>query len=167
MGVRAVTGHAFLQPCLHDEPYAYLPQVAALFQNSHGLLFNSRAEYDLARRLYGPQVEGKSSVVGHWVAAPQTAVIHDRAVPRERFVFYLGRACESKNVNLVLKAFRDYRRYNPHSRLNLVIAGEGDAGDSGGGVRVLGRIGERRKAALLQSCAALLQPSINESFHAP
>jgi glycosyltransferase involved in cell wall biosynthesis len=166
-GLELARGRSFLQPCLHDEAYAYLPQVARLFRTARGLLFNSRAEFDLARRLYGSDIAAKSTVVGHWVSAPESqSVAGDRAVPRERFVFYLGRLCESKNVNAIVKAFRDYRRYRPASRLELVLAGEGDCEDleTAGGMHVLGRIGERRKAALLQSCAALLQPSINESF---
>ncbi|HEX5274852.1 MAG TPA: glycosyltransferase family 4 protein [Candidatus Rubrimentiphilum sp.] len=163
-GVEIAGARSFLQPCLHDEAYAYLPQVARLFRRARGLLFNSRAEFDLARRFYGPEIGPKSTIVGHWVAVPESETVMDRAVPRERFVFYLGRMCESKNVSLIVKAFRDYRRYRPASRLQLVLAGDGGAFESGGGLRVLGRIGERRKAALLQSCAALLQPSINESF---
>jgi len=164
-GVKLAGPRSFLQPCLHDEAYAYLPQVARLFHDARGLLFNSRAEYDLARRLYGAQIAAKSSVVGHWVPAPETErIAGDRAVPRERFVFYLGRMCESKNVKLIVKAFRDYRRYRPGSRLRLVLAGDGEGLESSGGLHVLGRIDERRKAALLQSCAALLQPSVNESF---
>lgn len=164
-GLEIAGARAFLQPCLHDEPYAYLPQVARLFHGARGLLFNSRAEYDLARRLYGPGIETKSTIVGHWVAAPESkATIGDGAIPRERFVFYLGRICESKNAHRIVKAFHDYRRYRPGSRLQLVLAGDGEMIESGNGVRLLGRISERRKAALLQSCAALLQPSVNESF---
>ncbi len=166
-GQEIVGARSFLQPCLHDEAYAYLPQVARLFHGARGLLFNSRAEFDLARRLYGPKIATKSTIVGHWVPAPETEIIDgERAVPRERFVFYLGRICESKNVSSIVKAFRDYRRYRPVSRLQLVLAGDGEREglESGGGLHVLGRIGERRKAALFQSCAALLQPSINESF---
>jgi glycosyltransferase involved in cell wall biosynthesis len=163
-GVEIAGARSFVQPCLHDEPYAYLPQVARLFSGARGLLFNSRAEYDLARRLYGPAIEKKSTIVGHWVPAPRTDTAGDRAVPRERFVFYLGRMCESKNVGAVVNAFRDYRRYRPGSRLELVLAGEGEGFESGDGVRVVGRIGERRKAAMLASCAALVQPSVNESF---
>jgi len=166
-GLGIAPGRSFLQPCLHDEAYAYLPQVARLFRAARGLLFNSSAEFDLARRLYGPGIETKSTIVGHWVSAPQRdAAIGENTVPREPFVFYLGRMCESKNVGVIVKAFRDYRRYRPGSRLQLVLAGDGEGReyDPGGGVRVLGRIDERRKAALLASCVALLQPSVNESF---
>lgn len=165
-GLEVVGDRAFLQPCLHDESYAYLPQVARLFARARGLLFNSRAEFELARRLYGSAITGKSTIVGHWVPPPAEMPALDLSAPRERFVFYLGRMCESKNVNLIVKALRDYRRYRPASRLQLVMAGDGerDGVDSGAGVRVLGRVDENRKAALLQSCVALLQPSINESF---
>ena len=163
-GVKLVAERAFLQPCLHDEGYAYLPQTAQLFGSARGLLFNSSAEYDLARELYGAGIERKSAVVGHWVHPPQLEARVSRDVPAGRYVLYLGRLCAEKNVDAVVKAFRDYRRYAPASRLQLVLAGDGDGFESGGGIHVLGKVSERRKSALLSSCVALLQPSVNESF---
>jgi len=163
-GIELVAERAFLQPCLHDEAYAYLPQAARLFGSARGLLFNSSAEYDLARHLYGAGIERKSAVVGHWVNPPQPGASASREVPAGRYVLYLGRLCAEKNVESVVKAFRDYRRYRPASRLQLVLAGEGDGFETGGGVHVLGKVSERRKNALLRSCDALLQPSLNESF---
>jgi len=164
-GLRLVAERAFLQPCLHDEGYAYLPQTAELFARARGLLFNSRAEYDLACRLYGPAVPRKGAIVGHWVQPPQLSGQADRAVPRGRYLLYIGRAGTGKNVEMLLKAFGDYRRYNPSSHLQLVAAGEGcDALQGAPGVRLLSRVSETRKSALLRSCTALVQPSINESF---
>ena len=64
-GLQRVSDRAFLQPCLHDEPYAYLPQTARIFRAARGLLFNSRAEYDLACELYGEAIRAKSTIVGH------------------------------------------------------------------------------------------------------
>jgi glycosyltransferase involved in cell wall biosynthesis len=163
-GVNLVADRAFLQPCLHDEGYAYLPQTAQLFRGARGLLFNSSAEYDLARELYGQGIERKSTVVGHWVNPPQPRAGAARDVPAGRYVLYLGRIRAEKNVDAIVKAFRDYRRYRPASRLQLVLAGHGDGFASGAGVHVLGKVSERRKSALLSSCVALLQPSVNESF---
>lgn len=163
-GVGLVGERAFLQPCLHDEAYAYLPQTASLFRNARSVLFNSRAEYNLARRLYGPMIEPKSAIVGHWVNPPELQAGKADDAPEGRYVLYLGRLCAAKNVDIIVKAFRDYRRYRPESRLQLVLAGDGDGFESDGGIRVLGRVSECQKCVLLRSCAALLQPSVNESF---
>jgi glycosyltransferase involved in cell wall biosynthesis len=85
-------------------------------------------------------------------------------VPTGRYLLYLGRVCAAKNTDVIVKAFRDYRRYRPASRLQLVLAGDGDACEPGDGIHALGRVGERQKSLLLRSCAALVQPSVNESF---
>ncbi|MHC5731982.1 MAG: group 1 glycosyl transferase, partial [Nostoc sp.] len=43
-GLEIVASRAFLQPCLHDEGYAYLPQLAKIFHLAKGLLFISEGE---------------------------------------------------------------------------------------------------------------------------
>jgi hypothetical protein len=41
-GLRLVADKAYLHPCLHDEVYAYMPQVEQLFRHAKGILYNSR-----------------------------------------------------------------------------------------------------------------------------
>lgn len=163
-GLERVSNRAFLQPCLHDEAYAYLPATARMFRAARGLLFNSTAEFKLACELYGPDVRAKGAVVGHWVDEPEVSPIVDRGVPNGRYVLYLGRVCDAKNTGAIIAAFRAYRRYRPGSQLKLVLAGGGESVEQTPGLFVLGRVTERQKRALLQSCAALFQPSVNESF---
>src|SRR5262249_48138207 len=55
-GLPVVADRAFLQPCLHDEVYAYLPEVERCFRMAQGLLFNSEGEAFLAYHLYGPGI---------------------------------------------------------------------------------------------------------------
>src|SRR5204862_910809 len=57
LGAPLVADRAWLQPCLHDEPAAYLPQTARLFRRVRALLFNSEGELALALRLYGPGIQ--------------------------------------------------------------------------------------------------------------
>ena len=165
-GVELAAGRAYLQPCLHDEPYAYLPQVAAAFSSAKGLLFNSRAEYELALRLYGPAIKKKSRVVGHWVGEPDRSKAPTGLQQwRAPFLLYLGRVDRTKGIEKIIDAYASYRRYRPQTRLTLVLAGTGkNEGALTDGVVALGQVSEAVKAALLNGCAALLQPSVNESF---
>jgi len=165
-GVELLGERAFLQPCLHDEAYAYLPQVREIFRAAKGLLFNSQAEYSLALRLYGKAIASKSFVVGHWVDEPRriTGTLR-RAAPDGRFVLYVGRADPAKNVPALMRAFSNYRRYGGGSALRLVLAGNGTADIAcGDGVLALGEVGDELKHALLGGCVALAQPSVSESF---
>jgi glycosyltransferase involved in cell wall biosynthesis len=166
-GVDLAAGRAYLQPCLHDEAYAYLPQVAAAFSSAKGLLFNSNAEYELALRLYGRAIERKSRVVGHWVGAPDYGKrrLGGLKTWRGPFLLYLGRIDRAKGIETIIEAFASYRRYRPQTRLTLVLAGTGiNETAATEGVVALGHVSEAVKAALLNGCAALLQPSAHESF---
>jgi glycosyltransferase involved in cell wall biosynthesis len=166
-GVELVADRAYLQPCLHDEAYAYLPQVKNMFHAAKGLLFNSESELALAQRLYDPAIVSKSFIVGHWVDEPSSSVKSEgrRGIPREPFILYVGRTDSTKNVDAVAQAFLDYRRYRPASRLQLVLAGNGTMQiPAGPGIVSLGTVSDARKRRLLSTCLALVQPSMNESF---
>ena len=118
---------AFLQPCLHDESYAYLPEVAEAFYGAGRLLFNSEGELELALRLYGPGISTKSVLVGEGVevdvapvasngTTPETSTpsLHYSTTPSspppDRFLLYLGRKDAGKNVPLLLRAFARFQR---------------------------------------------------------
>lgn len=169
-GLPLVADRAWLQPCLHDESYAYLPEVAAIFRCARGVLFNSDGEMELALRLFGPGIFHKSTVVGEGVevpivepgAAPSATTAFDGAP----YVLCLGKKERGKNSYLLLDAFRRFKAARPESRLKLVFAGAGalDLGGLDGQVLDLGLVPERDKVALLDGCRALFQPSENESF---
>src|SRR6267143_6530132 len=67
LGALHVAERAWLQPCLHDEVAAYLPQTAELFRRVRGILFNSEGEMELALRLYGPGIYERSTVVSEGI----------------------------------------------------------------------------------------------------
>lgn len=168
-GVRIVGDRAALQPCLHDEAYAYLPEVTKAFHQAGRLLFNSEGEQELAARLFGPAVWEKSRLVGEGVEikldAPPSQGSNGNSVGR--YVLYLGRKDAGKNVPLLLNAFRRFRAVRPNTELRLLLAGNGVAdlrGQHDAMVEDLGLVAEDKKAELLRDCAALFQPSQNESF---
>jgi glycosyltransferase involved in cell wall biosynthesis len=170
-GLPLVRERAWLQPCLHHECYALLPQVGSLFHQAKGLLFNSDGEAELALRLYGPGIREKSHVVGEWIDEPaQSQTVSGRVgqfTPgRERYILYLGRRDETKNVGLLIESFLMYRRQNYSTTLKLVLAGVGTTSyhDELHGVIDLGVVTEPQRDLLIEDCLALFQPSYNESF---
>jgi glycosyltransferase involved in cell wall biosynthesis len=171
-GLPLVAERAFLQPCLHDEPAAYLPVVEELFHRARLVLFNSDGERELAARLYGASVFPRSLVVGEGIEPPvaSTEQLAD-ALPSELrddtpFVLYLGRRDELKNTGLLVAAFRRFKEDAPGSPLKLVLAGAGARSydERGRDIFDLGLVSEETKTALLVACRALFQPSRNESF---
>lgn len=210
-GLPAVAARALLQPCLHDEPYAYLRVVAETFRHARRILFNSEGERELAQRLYGCGIHTRSRIVGEGVeparldaqetderqidegqidegqvdgrltnerqagarqagASSTDERLVSAALPARlrgaRFVLYLGRRDATKNVDLLLRAFRRFKADSPDSDLSLVLAGAGVASFHAPdeGVFDLGIVDEEMKAALIRTARALFQPSRNESF---
>ena len=171
-GISLVADRAAFQPCLHDEGYAYLPEVADAVHLAAKLLFNSDGEMELGLKLFGPGIWSKSVVVGEGVESVDgegTSNVSGEsrtATSRGRYVLYLGRKEEGKNTPLLLRAFRRFRATRPNSDLQLVLAGHGDAGINGADRHVtdLGVVEASERDRLLAGCTALFQPSEKESF---
>jgi len=167
-GLPIVSSKAFLQPCLHDEVYAYLPEIATIFHQAKGLLLNSDGEAELARQLYGAGIIPKSVVVGEGIEVSQDEPLTNRVNKEypERFILYLGRRDPTKNTHFLVKSYLRFKANYPNSTLKLVLAGSGNQSftHSEQGVIDLGLVDEAEKATLLTNCIALFQPSRNESF---
>ena len=171
-GLSIVAENAYLQPCLHDEAYAYLPAVAQLFRRSKGIFYNSEGEELLAHWLYGPGIAPKGVVVGVGVEvnlqeiSQLPEVVDSFDVQHEKYVLYLGRRDATKNTDMLVRAYDSFRKQHPASILRLVLAGPGNSsfGNLHPGVLDLGLVSEPTKQALLAGCLALFQPSKNESF---
>jgi glycosyltransferase involved in cell wall biosynthesis len=168
-GVPLVADRAFVIPCLHDEAYAYLDAIRDVFRLAQGLFFNSEGELNVAASLYGPWVYGRATVIGHAVnVAPALSgdvVIKGFAPQRARYILFLGRGDRTKNIDLALKAFAEFRSVRRASSLQLVLAGPQLLSlQKQDGVVALGAVTEEEKAALLVNARAIVQPSVNESF---
>src|SRR5205085_7183387 len=144
-------------------------QTATIFRAAQALLFNSDGEMELALKLFGPGIYSRSHVVGegiertHYEPEQLTRALPAslRATP---FVLYLGRRDRVKNVDLLTRAFAQFKAARTESRLQLVPAGPGAASFNADGVHDLGLVSDETKAALLAHARALAQPSRNESF---
>jgi glycosyltransferase involved in cell wall biosynthesis len=169
--VQLAGARAVLQPCLHDEPYAYLPAVEDAFRTAGTVLFNSAAERNLAYRLYGPALALRSVLVGHWIEngsleRPMPLSVRGFRPKDHRYVLYLGRRDATKNVDLLVESFARFRRNCRMLTLELVVAGPGTRSfrDARHGIRDVGLVDEGQKAALIAEALAIVQPSVNESF---
>jgi len=171
-GLPLVAEKSWLQPCLHDEVYAYLAGVEKIMRQCHGILYNSIGEKCLAHHLYGPGILRKGEVVGVGIESFERehgelpGEVGGLALDRQDYVLCLGRRDATKNTAMLVTAFLHFRSRQPHSPLKLIIAGPGaeDFGKSAQGVYDLGLVSEPEKEALLAGCRALFQPSRNESY---
>ena len=163
-----VADKALLQPCLHDEPYAYLRRVDALFRKARVVLFNSEGEQELAVRMYGPAVLPKSRCIGLGIEIPEQ--LDGLRLPPElparlgKYVVYIGRKSAEKGVSLLVRAMRRYRAENLSATLNLVLRGRGPDHPPAPGIIDLGRVDDDMKWALFRSALAGVSPGRNESF---
>ncbi len=170
LGALLVSDRAWLQPCLHNEPQAYLPQSAELFRRVHGILFNSDGERELALRINGPGIFSRSSVIGEGIERPNyesgnTITALPSSLRGSPFLLYLGRRDPTKNVDMLARAFVRFKSKHRDSPLQLVVAGPGtESFASSIGIHDLGLVSDEIRAALLVTARALVQPSRNESF---
>ena len=169
--VFAAGERAMLVPCLHDETYAYLPAVESAFRSVAVLGFNTIGERRLAYRIFGPAIALKSVVIGQWVdPAPEPVRSNGRvngfAARAHRYVLYVGRRDETKNVDMLVESFATFRRRERMSGLDLVLIGPGrrSYADPRHGIVDLGEVDDAKKRALLEDAWALIQPSGNVSF---
>ena len=172
LGVPRAQRRAVLQPLLHDETYAYLPQVEANVHAAKRILFISEGEATLAARLFGPSALRKGIVCGAGVEISQSGAptSYATAFPQlrsGRYLLYLGRRDRTKNTDLLLRAFQQYRSRHSEARMQLVLAGPGDLGwpePIPEGVVDAGVVSADEVRWLVDHCAALVQPSRNESY---
>ncbi len=164
--VELVPRKALLQPCLHDEVYAYLARTYDTLFQCRGLLFNSRGEYQLAKRIYGDWLEEKSTIVGEGIEFDANKAQNAGAPLVEGdYVLSLGRRCVEKNTPLVVEGFCDFLKQDSKRDLKLVLAGPGDyAVPKDSRIVDLGLVDEEQKYNLLANCKALANLSTNESF---
>lgn len=169
-GWKLVREKTVLQPCLHDESYAYLPRVAEMMRGVGRIAFNSIGEMEVAKTLYGPGIIPRSDVVGSAIDWPRTGGGLDTqpvagfSPEKERYALYVGRRSKDKNYNVLLRAYARFRELAPSSTLKLVAIGPGSPLEEAGLALDLGLVNDAAKERLLANCTFLAQPSAHESY---
>lgn len=170
-GTAVAPERSFLIPCLHDEGYAYMRLTRLMFERVNGALFNSRAEMDLALRLYDGLPSTEAILMGEGVDEIDDAdgerFRKRRHLGETPFLLYVGRRDPTKNVPLLISYFTRYKRLNPTSPVKLLLIGSGSVRipeGAGNDIVDLGFVSAEEKNDAHAAATALCQPSIMESF---
>ena len=173
-GIAAAATKAVVQPCLHDEAYAYLPAIKRSFTSASAILCNSEGELSLLSKLFSGQFGTKATVVGTGVEVVRSSAIETQqpadAFPEPLvdgdFFLCLGRRDPGKGVDFLCQAFVRARAAGLDGKFKLVLAGPGGKSYEAieDNIFDLGLVNEATKIKLIERCRALCQPSINESF---
>ncbi len=159
--------HTLLAPCLHDEPFARVGVLQALFNQVRGILFNAEPERELAVRLFGLQGV-RQSVVGMGLdpfAADPAAF--DRQHPGwGAYLMYAGRREPLKGTPLLLDYLEAFRSRTARD-VKLVLTGSGPIDPPAAladQVLDLGFVSEEEKQQAMAGALAFCHPSVNESL---
>jgi glycosyltransferase involved in cell wall biosynthesis len=166
-GALACPESSVIIPCLHDEGYAYLDLYKSAFEKARGLLFHSRAEMNLANRLYQLRQDSQAVVgAGLEISANSDAERFREKYGLDRFVLYIGRKDSGKNAPLLVDYFSRHKDRFPDD-LKLVLVGDGTIEISEEHQHDVIDLGVLPSRDAMDACAAaevLCQPSVNESF---
>lgn len=152
--------------CLHDELTAYLAPTRDLLANATGIIFNTESEEALMTQKL--RIRHPRTIVagmGFNIPAGNATTFRQKYPYLEgHFFIYAGRLDSSKNVDLLLRYFVQYRsRHN--GELKLVLLGNGPLSKQNlNGVFSLGFLEEATKRDALAAATFLCQPSRYESF---
>ena len=156
-----------LIPCLHDECFAYLQIMEALFTRCASLLFNAPAEQALAQRLYNIDAD-KCHVVGMGLEPfnSNAEAFCLRRKIKQPYIIYCGRREPMKGTPLLIDYFQLFRERSGID-LQLLFTGSGDIevpSEIEKHVHDLGYVSEEEKHSAMAGATAFIHPSINESF---
>ncbi|WP_321311672.1 glycosyltransferase [Halarcobacter sp.] len=165
--INKVKNKAVLQPCLHDEGYAYLKAVRENFIDGKAILFNSTGELEIATKLYGPSMILKSYMVGSGIEVSSKLLQSEKGEPivKGDYILFIGRRDATKNTTYLIEVFEEYVK-KIKKDVKLVLAGVGTLPENidKSCIIDLGLVSEDDKYNLIQHCKAMINPSENESF---
>lgn len=169
-GIKACPEKSVLIPCLHEEAYAHMSIYQDVFPTMAGAIYLAPNEMKLANELYDLS-KVKQAVLGAGVDSdfdPVAQRFRDKFKITSPFILYAGRKDTGKNVDMLIKYFREYRRRKPvDSDLKLVLIGGGSIDipdDIKTEVIDLGFVDRQDKYDACAASLCLCQPSTHESF---
>ncbi len=167
-GAAVAPERTIVMPCLHDESYAYLKVVEKTISAAAGVWFLSEPEHQLGHRI-APGMSSHHPVVGAAVDVPSSydpAGFRERHGLRRPFILYAGRREDGKGWRQLLAAYAASLVGNDLP-FDLVTVGVGAPQvPSGIKDRVidLGFMSTEELPNAFAAAAAMVQPSVNESF---
>lgn len=156
-----------LIPLVHPDKNLYWALNAPMFTRVRHIAFNTEAERQTARRIFGTAL-APNSIVGCGIEQTPPAVweeVRARYNLPERYVLYLGRVTPSK-LNDLVPFFLDYcRRYG--SGTKLVLTGGVDPQTEippRPEILLTGFVTDAEKAAIIRHATVMVNPSHLESL---
>ena len=169
-GIKACPQKSVLIPCLHEEAYAHISLWNEVFSKLAGMIYLSSPEMKLANELYDLK-DVRQEVLGAGVDSDFDADaqrFRDKFKIDDPFILYAGRKDTGKNVDILIKYFREFRRRNPsYDKLKLILIGGGTIdipADIASEVIDLGFVDRADKYDACAASLCLCQPSTHESF---
>lgn len=167
-GLQICPQKSVLISCFHEESYVYMKSFQKIFSRMKGIIFLSKPEQDLANRVFDLS-DVKQGVLGAGVDSQYTGHPEDFRKKYQAdypFVMYAGRKDAGKNVNTLIRYFREYKKRNK-TDLKLLLFGGGQIEipkDIREDVKDLGFVPIQDKFDAYAAAKLLCQPSKNESF---
>lgn len=175
LGLAYISDKAILVPTLHDEKAMYLPHYRRLFGMPRWIMYNTRAEQDLAIRLYGDNLP-RSEICGVGVGLPEQPPRLWQEDPKRwagtaarlgidrPFLVYVGRVDVSKGCDELFGFIADWRSRGG-APLQLVVCGQmfmnpPDHPD----IVLAGFVSDEERDDLIAHASALVVPSRYESL---
>ncbi len=166
-GLPLVPRRALLVPTAHDEPTLYLPLFRPVFHLPRVIIYNTRAERELVRRVTGnSQVPGRVVALG--IDPPAKgggADFKKRHGIEGPMLLYLGRVDVMKGCREMLEHFTRLAAAPELAGLKLVLVGKAHMElPRHPGVRALGFVSDQERDAALDAADLLVMPSPHESL---
>jgi glycosyltransferase involved in cell wall biosynthesis len=162
-GIKAVTKPVILFPTAHDEPPIHLRAMADVFRRPRALFFLTRAEMELAGRLFDPH--GRMRLVRTGLDIRND--VDDKPFRRRYlliapYLLYAGRIEKGKGLEAV---FEYYSALKKEAYVDLVLIGKKLMElPPIQGLKYLGYVSESDKLAAFKGAVLSLQPSPMESL---
>lgn len=169
-GARLAGSHAVMLPCLHDEPYLWLPRYLTMLREMARCLYYSKGEAELAATVRG--TSNRDLVLGLGlddIVLPgddECQAFRERHRLDRPFLYLPGRKQPEKNTDRAIKYFQAYQKYRNES-LQLILSGPGQVDipdDMRGCVIDLGYLDTRDVTLAMATALAVVIPSTRESF---
>lgn len=167
--MRVAGKKGLLIPCLHDEGFARVRRIEAMFENVRGCFFNTEPERELAHRIYPNFKPGIEAVVA--MGIPPFDADPDAFAKRNQlegipYVMYSGRREPLKGTPLLLEYVALYRQRTGRD-VRMVLTGTGAIDipqGLEGAVLDLGFVSEEEKREAMAGATVFCHPSVNESL---
>ncbi len=165
-GIQVCPQKSVLISCFHDESYLYLKSFQKVFRQLNGIIFLSKPEQELARRVFDLS-HVREGLLGAGVDSQYPGHAREflqKYQIQEPFILYAGRKDTGKNVHTLVRYFVEYKKRNPGSLKLLLIGGGKIDLPAGGDIVDMGFLPIQDKFHAYAAAKLLCQPSKNESF---